>query len=266
MNPPAAAPTGFRYRTVALPVEHGGWGFLLEPILAGLLVAPSWAGFWLALAAVSAFLLHQPLKVALKDWRSRRSYTRTRWAWWFALLYAIAALLSFGLGLARAASPFFQPLLLAVLLSSVQLFYEARNRGRELIPEVFGALALAAVAPVMLLAGGQPLAEALVLWALLGLRVVTSLMYVRTKLRRLRGKAVSRWPTVAAHLAALVAAAGLAWEGVVSGWLVAALLLLTGRAVYSLYYAAGAVRPKVIGFQELAFGVAYVVLVAASLR
>jgi hypothetical protein len=247
-------------------VEHGGWGFLLEPILAGLLVAPSWAGFWLALAAVAVFLLHQPLKVALKDWRSRRSYVRTRWAWRFALLYAGVALLSFGLGLAHVASPVFLPLLLAVLLSAVQFFYEARNRGRELIPEVFGALALAAAAPVILLAGGQSLTQALALWVLLGLRVVTSLMYVRTKLRYLRGKAASRWPTVAAHLAALVAAAGLVWGGVVSAWLVVALLLLTGRAVYSLYYATGAVRPKIIGFQELAFGVAYVVLVAASLR
>ncbi|MDX2007394.1 MAG: hypothetical protein SFU83_19325 [Meiothermus sp.] len=27
-------------RSVALPNEHGGWGFTLEPILLGLLVAP----------------------------------------------------------------------------------------------------------------------------------------------------------------------------------------------------------------------------------
>ncbi|MBZ0296495.1 MAG: YwiC-like family protein [Anaerolineae bacterium] len=26
-------------RSVALPAEHGGWGFLIEPILLGLLVA-----------------------------------------------------------------------------------------------------------------------------------------------------------------------------------------------------------------------------------
>ncbi|VAV92581.1 Putative membrane-spanning protein, partial [hydrothermal vent metagenome] len=27
-------------RSIALPTEHGGWGFTLEPILLGLLVAP----------------------------------------------------------------------------------------------------------------------------------------------------------------------------------------------------------------------------------
>ena len=43
-------------RSVALPTEHGGWGFLAEPILPGLLVAPSWAGLLLSLAALAVFL------------------------------------------------------------------------------------------------------------------------------------------------------------------------------------------------------------------
>jgi hypothetical protein len=33
-------------KSVALPVEHGGWGMLGEPLLLALLVAPSWAGAW----------------------------------------------------------------------------------------------------------------------------------------------------------------------------------------------------------------------------
>ena len=37
-------PGGVRLRTVALPVEHGGWGISLEPVVLGLLVAPSASG------------------------------------------------------------------------------------------------------------------------------------------------------------------------------------------------------------------------------
>jgi len=265
MSQTAASPARFRYRTVALPVEHGGWGFLLEPILAGLLIAPSWAGFWLSLAALAVFLLHQPLKVTLKDGLNRRMYERTRWARRFALLYGGVALLSFVLALAQANASFYLPLVLAVPMTLVQLGYESRNRGRELIPEVFGALSLAATAPAILIAGGQPLTLAFLLWALLGLRIVSSLLYVRTKLRRLRGKPISRWPTVAVHGVALLAVAALAWVGPVSAWIVIAMLLLLSRSVYGLFYATGPVRPKIIGLQELAFGVMYAVLVAVSI-
>jgi hypothetical protein len=33
------------WRMVAVPSEHGGWGLTFEPVLLGLIVNPSWAGF-----------------------------------------------------------------------------------------------------------------------------------------------------------------------------------------------------------------------------
>ena len=49
----ALAPAGARpaWRVVALPDEHGGWGLTAEPVLLGLLVAPSWAGLAIGAAA-----------------------------------------------------------------------------------------------------------------------------------------------------------------------------------------------------------------------
>jgi hypothetical protein len=41
-------------RAVALPTEHGGWGFTLEPIVLGLAVAAGPAGAGLAAAAAVA--------------------------------------------------------------------------------------------------------------------------------------------------------------------------------------------------------------------
>ncbi len=43
-------------RPIALPVEHGGWGLLFEPIVLGLLLAPSPAGLFISLGATGAFL------------------------------------------------------------------------------------------------------------------------------------------------------------------------------------------------------------------
>ncbi len=65
-----------RLRSVALPVEHGGWGLLLEPIALGLLVAPSLAGFCLSVAAAGAFLARHPLKLVMADRQRRRRLPR----------------------------------------------------------------------------------------------------------------------------------------------------------------------------------------------
>ena len=55
-----------------MPDEHGGWGLTAEPALLGLLVAPSWAGAALGIAAFLAFLVRTPLKLVLVDrWRGR---------------------------------------------------------------------------------------------------------------------------------------------------------------------------------------------------
>ncbi len=76
-----------RLRPIALPVEHGGWGFLGAPIVLGLWVAPSVAGFWLSLAALGVFLTRQPLKLALGDRQRGKRYPRTVWAERFVVLY-----------------------------------------------------------------------------------------------------------------------------------------------------------------------------------
>ena len=60
------------WRSVAVPREHGGWGFLLDPILLGLLVAPSAAGIFLVLLDLASFLARTPLKIVWKDSQSGR--------------------------------------------------------------------------------------------------------------------------------------------------------------------------------------------------
>ena len=61
---------------VAIPREHGGWGLTIEPVLLGLLVAWSWEGLLVGLAAFGAFLLRTPAKLAAVD--ARRGQWRVR--------------------------------------------------------------------------------------------------------------------------------------------------------------------------------------------
>src|SRR5262245_5381791 len=90
-RPKPAGVRGALVRSVALPSEHGGWSFLLEPVLLGLLVAFSWPGVLLAVAALGAFLAHQPLKTAIKDVRAGRNAPRTVLAKRFAAGYSLVA-------------------------------------------------------------------------------------------------------------------------------------------------------------------------------
>jgi hypothetical protein len=53
--PPAAARPSALWRDLVMPREHGSWSLALEPLLFGLIAAPSLAGGGLALAVVAAF-------------------------------------------------------------------------------------------------------------------------------------------------------------------------------------------------------------------
>ena len=65
---PVAAPLGRpRIRSIALPTEHGGWGFTLEPILLGLLVAHSATAWEISAAALGIFLARRPVKIFSTD-------------------------------------------------------------------------------------------------------------------------------------------------------------------------------------------------------
>ena len=133
-------------RPLALPAEHGGWGFLFEPIALGLLVAPSWGGALVAAAAVCAFLARHPWKLAMQDAMRRRNYPRTRYCRWFAAMYSLAGALALASGVAIGGAPVLIPLAVVAPLAVVQLVYDARNRSRELLPELSGALAMSSVA------------------------------------------------------------------------------------------------------------------------
>src|SRR5215510_7098450 len=75
-------------KSIALPVEHGAWGFLLEPLMAGLILAPSVGAPFIALLAVGAFLTRQPLKFALGDLLQKRRLPRTDVARRFVVIFA----------------------------------------------------------------------------------------------------------------------------------------------------------------------------------
>lgn len=251
-----------RWKSVALPTEHGGWGFLIEPMLLGMLVAPSWAGLCICLSALGIFLIHQPLRIATKDRLRGRHFTRTAYAERFAAAYGAIALGGFGLAVLTAQTPFWIPLLLAVPMAGVQLLYETRNRGRELLPEIFGAVALGATAPAIVLAAGCSSQLALLVWLLVILRIVPSIVYVRVRLSALHGHPLPQQAALIPHLIAVIVV-GIAWVNGLVMWSTSlAISILLLRAILGVRRSDEPARK--IGFQELGYGIVYVILGAVG--
>jgi len=227
-------------RPLALPFEHGAWGFLLEPIVLGMLIAPSVAGLFVAIGVVAAFLVRHPLRLALQDRKRGARYPRTAVCEAFAASYALVALIAFSL----AGIEPLVPLLAVAPLALIQVFLN----GRSLAAETLGSLVAGASATAIVLAAHQPLTIALALWALVVARGIPSILYVRATLGR-----GNRAVMIAAHVAAVLLAIAIAPLPATF-----AMVVLLARAVPN----ASKLRAKEIGIREIAYGVLTVVLIA----
>jgi hypothetical protein len=267
MRPTSAVPSGVRLRTIALPPEHGAWGFLLEPILIGLGIAPSVPGIGLAVAVGGAFLARHPMKIALVDRLHGRRYARTALAERAALVYSLIALAGLAATVALAGVKPLLPLLLAAPLALLLFLGYSRNRGRDLVPELAGASALAGTATGIALAGNASTGLALALWAILLARDIPSILYVRARLRLERGKPFSRPEVVVANTLAVGWITGLAVIGLVPALAAVAVAILGLRALWGLSRYRRPARVQAIGFMEMGYGLltAFLVILGHAL-
>lgn len=264
-RPPApvgSASTRSPWKAVALPAEHGGWGLTLEPCLLGLLVAPSLAGAAVAAATFLAFLVRTPLKLALVDRRRGRRLDRTRLATRIAAGEGLVLVALATAATALAGPVIWLPVVAAVPFVAVEGWYEVRSRGRRLVPELAGAVGVSAAAASIALAGGASATLAVGLWLVLAGRCATSIPQVRAQVLALHGRSVPAGSTVAGDLVAL--ALGLAAVLLDDALLAGAVALLAVIALQRLLARRPAPAAKVIGFRQLALGLAVVAVTAAG--
>jgi len=242
-------------RPLALPAEHGGWGFVLEPIVLALLVAPSWAGVMIGVAALAAFLARQPLQLAIADWRKRRRYPRTIVCERLVAIYGFAIAVTIAAAIAMTDARILLPFVVAASFGIVQFALDLQKRGRMLSAEVAGVVAAGATAAAIALAADRTIALAATLWLLTILRSVPAILFVRAAL----GKG-NRMAAVVLHIAALGIAIALWLTRLAPLLSIAAMFLLLGRTVFSR----GHQPARRVGMRELAFGAITVILIAAG--
>ncbi|MFN2238038.1 MAG: YwiC-like family protein [Thermoanaerobaculia bacterium] len=257
-------PPGVSLRKIALPVEHGGWGILFEPIVLGLIAFPSLGGLLISLAAVGAFFARQPLKLAMVDWRRGRIYPRTRASAALAIAFGFLAALLLTGAIASGGSRILLPLLVAAPLALVQVWFDAKNDSRQLLPELSGAAAMSGVAGMITLAAGEGWLLAAVVWGVMVGRALPTILYVRSRVMIERGAAASRAIPVFAHVAAALLGVVLFTSGLVPMVVPIALAVLLGRCAVGLSPLRRRASAKQVGFTEIAWGAVVVIAIGLA--
>ena len=170
---------------------------------------------------------------------------------------AIVELLAIGLILVGAAilaedPSWIWPLVIAGPMFAVAFLYDLRSQSRDIVPEVVGSVALAAVAAMGTLAGGGSGALALGAWLILSARVFSSIPHVRAQVRRVHEREVAHMPGLVGDLAAVITA-------LVAVWLERSLVLgaasILGLVVVQRITLARPPRPvKVLGARQMVLG------------
>ncbi len=249
-------------RSVSLPSEHGGWSLTAEPALLGLLVAWSWPGLALAVAALVAFVARTPLKLVLVDRWRHRWLERTRLAAAVAAceVALFIALILYASTAAEAA--FWLPLAVAAPLIVLELWFDMRSRSRRLVPELAGAIGIGSVATAIALADGTSDLTAWGLWLVIAARATAAIPYVRTQILRGHERQATLWHSDVAQVIAVAAATG----GAIADWLPAvAAMAVALVAVFNLVAVRLPVRPAVrIGIEQTFVGIAVILATAMA--
>jgi hypothetical protein len=256
--------TRVKIRSIALPTEHGGWGFTLEPIVLGLLVAPSASAWEISAAALGIFLARRPVKILSTDLVRGRWLPRSRVALIFAILYGGVALAGAIGALITAEGPFWIPVLVAVPFALLALRADAHSKNRALIAELSGSIAMGATVSAITISGGWDLAPAFGLWLILAARDVAAIALVRGQVRRLHDKPAGTSTIYGVQAAAVGAVAIAAAAGIVPWLGVVAVAIVGLVAVVSLNREP--VQAKVIGWTQMGVGLTVVLVTALGVN
>ena len=255
-----------QWKSIALPKEHGAWVMLIEAIIVGMGLSLSPSAVFLSAIAILALFLVNPLKILLRDMKEKKQYPRTGLAFIFTLIYS-----GFIIGLLGVVgyfnrNAFWVPLAVAAVLFLIQIWYGLQRQDKSLAAEIVGGLATGAIAASILLAGGYSFVTAVCVWGFLVVRALTSIYYVRQRLRKARGERFSSPVNFGIHLIGLVLVSGFVGAGGFGMMILVMFVVLSARSAYGLSCFAKNIRPQAVGIQEVVFGLLNSVVIIYSVN
>lgn len=240
---------------VFLPKEHGSWSLALEPILLGLLVAPSGSGVALAVAATALFFARRPFKALLS--RSSQLHPAARCA---TIILGLCAGIGLAEAMAMGGTVSLWPLLLAAPFGGLFVYCEAQGDSRAAAAELAGSTAFGLLPASFATLAGWPVSAALALAGLTVARSGPTVLTVRTYLRRRKGRAASTLPPILASLLGGATVVGLATFRQIPWLATLGACLLLAWTVVLLSIRAPAWSARRVGTTEAILGIVYIIL------
>ena len=259
-------------RHIALPQDHGSWVFLFSPLAIGLFTGKVFTPTSIAviIGSVAAFLLRQPVTIAVKVQAGRRSRAELPAALLWMTLYSLAGLLAligllwlgFGFILILAAPA------LVVFAWHLLLVSRRAERGQVLV-EILATGVLALAAPAAYWAAvSQYDPMGWWLWGLAWLQSAASIIYIYLRLEqrgwtstpalRDRFKAGSNALSFAAFN--LLLSLALAVLGLLPGLVFVPYLLQGCETLWGAANPAVGAKPVAIGVRQLIVSILFTIL------
>ena len=173
-------------KQIFLPQDHGSWVFIFSPLLIGIFAGGhfSLASLSLAIAAIAAFLLRQPITMAVKAYAGRRPRSDLPAARWWILIYGVIILIAL-LGLIAAGFAY----ILALAIPGAPVFawhlwlVSRREERRQVNVEIIATGVLSLAAPAAYWVGiGRYEPIGWWLWILIWLQTAASIVYAYLRL------------------------------------------------------------------------------------
>ena len=244
---------------LTLPKEHGSWSLALEPLALGILVAPSAAGGVLLLTAFAAFLLRRPLKIVLAGKPDPRFWRAFAIAIALSLLAIAGLLATMTMGGIRN----LWPLIPAAIAGLGFAWFDSRNESRQEAAELCGATAFGALPATFGTLAGWPVAESFALAAVMLVRSVSTVLFVRTYLRRKKGYATNRAPAFVVVGLGFFITAFLVFSHL-APWPVMAFAFLLAAGTFWVLRGNHQFSARKIGFAEMIFGLLMIFTLALT--
>ena len=175
-------------KQIVLPQDHGSWVFLFSPLLVGLFAAGrfSLSSLYLVVAALCAFLIRQPLTIAVKAYAGRRARSDLPAARLWILVYGFVILLALA-GLIRTDYLY----VLSLAIPGVPVFawhlwlVSRREERRQVNMEIVATGVLSLVAPAAYWIGvGRYDSNGWWLWILTWLQSAASIVHAYLRLEQ----------------------------------------------------------------------------------
>jgi hypothetical protein len=268
----------FARRHVALPSDHGSWVFLLSPLIIGLFAGGRWTTpcAYLIVAALTGFLVRQPVTIAVKALCGRRSREDLPAAVFWTLLYTgIGSIHVVGLVLRG----FGYLLYLAIPGMAVFAWYlwlvSRREERGQVVLEMLAIGVLALTAPAGYWVGlGRPDSMGWLLWLLTWAQSGASVVFVHLRISQRGAKddmsLARRWrdgvPSLPLSGFNLVAVTAVCLAGVVPRWLFVPYAVQFAECVNGTLRPATGLKPKQIGRRQLLVSTVFTVLFVLAWR